>query len=361
MENTEKLEIIKSDDVAKIQTGIQSFNERKLELETLAESAKQLVSIENKEDYKIVSAKRKELKAARVKVSNESKAMKAIIKNVTDLISTSEKDLTAITTPEETRLEGLEECYEAEQEKIKIEKENVEKQRIQDRINELAKFNHAVDYIVLVGLTDEQYNQRLLEAETEFKQQEHLKFIEEQQRLEKQLIEQERIEKERAELEELRKLKQQLENEKLELQKQVEAAAQKAKEEQEAALQKAKDEEAAALRAKQEEENRKIQEEKLAQQKILDQQREEKLKKEAAEKAIKDAAEKEEKKKIAEQKRLEKLPDLEKMKRLVLSASFNNELLSFKTEEIQKLSTKFVQDLEDLKSNYLITIENLNQ
>lgn len=200
-------ELTTTTELQKITTGLESFEQRKQSLIDLAESAEHLAieSIGDTEGIKAVSTKRKELKSARVQIEKEGKSMRDLITPISKHISAKEKELLSIILPHEERLYAREQWVEKEIEKIQQEKEAEEKARIQQRIDQLAKYNVAIDYVMCLGLTDEQFEKKLSVAKSEFEAEQ--KRIEEEnnriaaekkkeeERLKKQKEDQEKEEK----------------------------------------------------------------------------------------------------------------------------------------------------------------------
>lgn len=279
---------------------MQSFEERKEQLEVLAESAKLLsiTDFNDRESLKIISAKRKELKAARVKVEGEGKTMRDQVRPITNLISEKEKELVAIIEPEEKRLSEFESWVESEKERVRQEEIKAENDRIQSRIDALAKFGYQIDYADLKTMSNETFNNYLKAAEAQYNKEQEEKAEAERVRLEneeKERIareeEQKRIESERAELQRLRE---------------EAAKSQAIIDENNARIKKEQEEKEAAIRAEQQriaDEKAAIEEQRRKEEEAKQRAKEiEKAKAEAAEKArlkaIEDA-------RVAEEKRIE--------------------------------------------------------
>lgn len=296
-------------DLQKITTGLEAFEQKKEELITLVQSSQgiDVISLEDKAGYTLVSTKRKSLKAARVEIEKQGKAMRDLINPITKHISAKEKELVAIISPEEDRLASREKWFDDEVARIKAEKEAAEKARIQRRIDELAKYNVAVDYTQVLGMTDEQFKDKLTQSKFDYE-------------AEQARIEAERLAAEQAKREEEERL--QKEREEL------------------GRLKREQDEKEAELRAEQarinaerkaiEEEKQRIEREK--QEAIEAQKRKEELKQaqqEAAERAIAEQKEKEEEERLEAERKLAAAPDKVKLEALI------NSLQSLKVPEIQ--------------------------
>lgn len=226
-------------DLKKIETGLNSFEKKKTELEVLAKEAKGLTlpNLHDKEQYKKIVECRKKLKGARIPIQKEAKELRDIINPFIKQISEREKELIAITDTEEKRLAQLEDLYDQEQERIKKEKAEAEKKRIQERIDKLQQYGRAHDYLELMAMDDDNFNEILEMAKNDFEdEQKRIKEEqEEQERLKKE--EEERLAKIKAEQEAERKRlkeaenKQREEREKFEKEKQEFAERQKAEQE----------------------------------------------------------------------------------------------------------------------------------
>jgi hypothetical protein len=162
--------LTKNTDLELISTRLVAFEAKREELILLAQSCKDvdITSIDDKAALAVVSTKRKALKAARVDVEKQGKSMRDMITPVAKHISAKEKELVAIISPEEERLASREQWVEAEQERIRAEKAEAERQRINDRIHKLSVYNVAVDYIQVLAWTDEQFLEKLTAARIEF-------------------------------------------------------------------------------------------------------------------------------------------------------------------------------------------------
>lgn len=262
-------------ELEKITSGLQIFETRKSELINLKNEAATIVftKLETKDDYKMVSAMRKHLKAERVEVQREGKAMRDILTPINKMIMEREKELVAIISPEEDRLSKLEEDFEREEAEKKAEAERIAKLKIQARIDSLAQYNVAIDYDVLISLTDEQFEAKVAKSKEEFeaeqyrlaeqkaseeaarKQQEEKEAAEkaaEQARIkaERETLEKQRQEQE-AEQRKLQKEREEMEAEKARMKAEKEAA-EKAEQDRLAAIEKAKVEEEQRIKAEKE-------------------------------------------------------------------------------------------------------------
>jgi hypothetical protein len=322
--------ITQTDSLTQIQTGLIAFEERKAKIIELAESATDLTLDDWKDSktLKVISAKRKELKAERVAITKEGKSMRDLIAPVTKMILEKEKELVSILEPEEERLEGYEKwaAEEAEKERqAEIERENA---RIQKRIDELAEYGYQIDYADIKAMSDETFAKYLDAAKTQFEKEQAEKAEQERLRIEQE--ERERKERE-AEQERLRKEREELERLRLE-QEQREAELRKQQEAIEAERIRIEQEKQAAERAKKEEEMRKRREEEI-------QRAREEAAEQARIKAIEDAkeaerirVEQEEKARIAAEKKAARQPDKVKIEAYI-NAIIAVPVPEMKTEE----------------------------
>jgi len=151
------------------------FNPTKAELQVLAIQYKDLKinGIEDKEGYKIVHEAEMKLKSTRVAISKTRKEFtapkQAEIKEAIEL----EKELLWIIVPIETSLKEQKALIEAEKERIK--QTEIEKQRkfLQDRVDELFKYNYVhTNLYELSQMSDEDFQNQVFQAKTMFESQE---------------------------------------------------------------------------------------------------------------------------------------------------------------------------------------------
>lgn len=323
--------LVKVDELNKITEGLEAFELRKKELSDLAESAKDfgVSTIEDKEAYKQLVEKRKELKAARVLVEKEGKAMRDVITPVSKMISSKEKELVAIIEPEEERLSKNEAWFIAETDRVKAEAEAKEKARIQARMDALNSFNVAIDYIEVLSMTDEQFNARLEAAKIDFQIELDRKAKEEAEAAEAKRIEEERIAAERAELEKLRKEKEEAEKA---MQAERDAIAAERK-----AIQDEKDKIEADKQAAIDAENKRIQDEAN---RVKREAEIEQAKKDAAKKALEDQKAKEERDRIAAERKAARQPDKAKLEAYILNLESLLTPVALKSEEALNITTE---------------------
>lgn len=186
-----------------INDGLKAFEEKKSELTKLKEDAAGLTieSIDDKEAIKTVATWRKSLKAARVEIQKQGKAMRDPLTKISKSISAKEDELIDIISPTEKDLQEKEDWVESEKKKLSEAEEARKQAIIQQRIDKLAAFGFAIDIIFLQGLDEAQFEKVLANAQAEFEKEEAKKA--EDARLEQE--KQAQIAKDLADLSELRR------------------------------------------------------------------------------------------------------------------------------------------------------------
>lgn len=240
-----------------IKSGLEVFESRKADLTELANRAAglKIESIEDTETLKQVSTIRKTLKAQRVSIEKEGKSMRDPLTSISKHISAKEKELVSIIEPTERDLQAQEKWVEDEKEKIRLDAERKEQERIQTRVNQLAAYGYTIDITQIKTLSDEDFQGVLDEAKVEFDKEQAVKAEAERvakEEAEKLQREREELHRLRAEHEQrekvLREEQQRIDHEKreIELQKQREADEKKRQDE----LNKAREEAAETARLK---------------------------------------------------------------------------------------------------------------
>lgn len=332
-------------DTQKIAAGIKAFEAKKIELQELADSANGLTinGIEDREGLKVLSSKRKELKAMRVEITKQGKSMRDTLTAVSRNISAKEKELVEIIEPVEKELQSKEDAIEAEKERIRqgeIERENA---RIQKRIDALAQYGYQIDYTDIKAMSDETFDKYLEAAKAQFENEQAEKAEQERlqrEREEKERLEREaeakRIEDERKELEALRK-KQEEAQRIIDEQNARIAAENKRIEDEKAAIE--------AARQKEIEDKKRAEEIRIAQEKAAESARLKAI--EDAKEAERIRAEKEEKERIAAERKAARQPDKIKIQEYI-KAIKSVPVPDMKTEDgqvimsqIQELITRF--------------------
>ncbi|SDZ81635.1 hypothetical protein SAMN05192529_102102 [Arachidicoccus rhizosphaerae] len=198
----------------KVNTGLVAFNNKKSELEALAQSAAEITinGVGDKEGYKLADAKRKELKKERVSISSQGKEMRDTINKVSKDIIEKEKELIAIIEKEEKRLVEEQDKVDAEKERIRLEEIRKEEERIQKRVDGLRQYGYEIDLSALKSLSDEDYNQLQETAKANYEAEQarlEAERLEAEKKAEEERLAREaeakKLADERKELEELRK------------------------------------------------------------------------------------------------------------------------------------------------------------
>jgi hypothetical protein len=347
----------------KIETGLQILDEKEVSLIELKArcSGLKIAGIEDKVGFKAVREARLTLKDARVQIQKDGKSLRENAIKFQKAVIEKENQLIGIIEPIEKELLQEEETYNNLVEQERARKEREENERIQKRIDALAKFNHGLDVYEAKIMPEEDFQALLGHAEAEFiKDQERIaaEKAEEEKRkaeaLEAQRLYEERIKKEREELD----------RQKAEYEAQRKAdleLAEKARkereyiEEQNRKEQQRKEAELRAEREKLEAEKRAIELEKAKQEAAdkarLDEQN--RIKREAEEKELRDLKAKEE---AARQEALK--PD--KTKFLEYIESFNQRPGPDLTNpEAKKLLTSFFRQLDELSAEFKTKINQL--
>lgn len=186
----------------KINKGLVIFEERKDKLTSLAVKAALIIinGIDDKAGITAASIMRKELKSERVLIQNEGKGLRDTLTVISREISAKEKELIAITSPEENRIADMEAVIEAEKETIKQAAIAAENTRVQTRIDSLAAYGFAVDFATVKTIDDATFAGVLENAKAE-----HLKELAAKAEAQRLIdLEAEKLKAERLELEELR-------------------------------------------------------------------------------------------------------------------------------------------------------------
>lgn len=323
------------------------LDEKEETLKALADQYKGLTvdGTEDKEGFKALRNARITLKNERVAIENAAKALREPAIRFQKKVIEREKQLVAIIAPTEEALHAEEKRIEQLKEEARKEREMWEAKQLQDRLDKLAEYNYAADWVEVKHMTDDEFNTLLAHAkashEEELRRQAEIRAEEERKRKE----EEERLQRER---EELARLRAEQEAREVELRRQEEERQAKIREEQERLR---------AERERIEAERRAIEEEKR---KAEEARRLEEARKEAAERARREEQEriKREAEEKAERERLAKLeaerqealkPDKEKLRDYAanlmsvtppdLSTPEANALLKHAVKKLHDLST----------------------
>lgn len=313
-----------------INSGLVAFEERKAKLTEIKNQCDHLTieSLDDKQGIMQVVTYRKKLKSERVEITKEGKSMRDPLTQLSRTICEKENELIAIIEPTEKLLLSKEKWVEQEKERISIELENKEKERIQSRIDRLAQYGFAIDLNFIKGLDDDSFEKVVSNARIEH-EKELAKKAEEKCLAE---IEAQRLIDERKELQELRKKQE-------EAQRIIDENNRKIKDEQ--------DQKEAAIRNEQlriEDEKRKIE---LAKQKEMED------KKRAAELEIarNEAAEKE-RQRLIEKAKQDKIDVEEKLNQASDKIKFQHVVTQLKAIAMPEMkSNKSKKILQEVKSS----------
>lgn len=164
------------------------FTPKKKELEDLALKYKDLRKweIKNKEELKIVHNAEQELIKTRTAISKARLDYTRPIEQAKKEAIAKEKELLWVIWPVEEDLKERKKAYLDEQERIKKEKEEQVRKKLQERIDELNKFNYSYsDVYKLSQMSDEDFNVILDQVKIDFENEEKVrKEKEEQEKIE---------------------------------------------------------------------------------------------------------------------------------------------------------------------------------
>lgn len=144
-------------DITSIFTSENFYEQEKLRIAKLAEKAKTALNIPitDKTSYHINHEAQMELRDERIKWEKARKDFTASLDEKKKFAIERERSITCHIIPVEDQLKAKKEAYDAEQERIKAEKE-AEKNRIfQERVNELTKYGVTTDLASLRDMSDE--------------------------------------------------------------------------------------------------------------------------------------------------------------------------------------------------------------
>lgn len=281
-----------------IEKGISLLNDKQGHLVELAKkfAGLKVNGIGDREGFAVLTKARKELKGERVQIEKDAKDLREGAVKFQKAVIAKEKELIALIKPTEDALLAEEKRIESEVEAIRVEQERKENERIQNRINQLAKFNHAIDLYDAKVMSDEKFTEFLATAEADFKveqdriaaeakakkdEEERLNIEAEERRkkeLEDRRIEDERLQKQREDQERIRLEQEKKEQEIREQQSKLEAERKKLEEEKR--LEEAKKEAAEKARLEEQQRIKREEEEKVERERLakIEAERQEALK-----------------------------------------------------------------------------------
>lgn len=162
MNNSENNLLIRIDQ-NKINNSLLSFVSKRSEIESIVASAfgLKIEGIEDKKGYALVSAKRKELKAQRIEIEKQAKEIRRIFDSAKKTVIEKEKLLLDIVAPIEDGLYQQEKAIDAENERIKQEKEHEQERLIQSRVDSFLSLGFNISGLEVKYMTDSEYETRL--------------------------------------------------------------------------------------------------------------------------------------------------------------------------------------------------------
>lgn len=193
-------------DITSIFTSENFYEQEKLRIERLAEKSKLALAtpITDKASYKINHEAQMELRDERIKWEKARKDFTASLDEKKKFAIDRERSITCHIIPVEEELKAKKEAYDAEQERIKAEKEAEEMRIFQKRYDELMKYGVTTDLASLKAMTDDGFR---MMADMYKKKWEESEKIRLEQEAEKARQEAELEKKRQEELEEAQKLK----------------------------------------------------------------------------------------------------------------------------------------------------------
>ena len=172
-----------------------------------------IAGVDDKQGYLAVSTARKALKTKRVEIQKIGKELRSKATAFSKAVIAREDLLVSCIEPMEYLLQQKEDAIDEEKDRIRIEADRLEDERIQKMIDQFSAVGAAVDYTEIKGMTEDQFSERLLEATAQ-----HDKKLreeqEERERLESERLEEERVRRIREEEAEVKRKQQEEANEK---------------------------------------------------------------------------------------------------------------------------------------------------
>lgn len=193
-------------DITSIFTSENFYESEKERIAKLADKAKTALEtpITDKASYKINHEAQIELRDERIKWEKARKEFTASLDEKKKFAIDRERSITCHIIPVEEELKAKKEAYDAEQERIKAEKEAEEARIFQERYDELMKYWVTTDLISLKAMTDDGFRMMADMYKKKWEEKEAIRIAEE---AEQKRIADEAEKKRQEELEEARKLK----------------------------------------------------------------------------------------------------------------------------------------------------------
>ena len=244
-------------DMTSIFTSEQFYEQEKLRIEKLAWKAKTALEtpITDKASYKINHDTQMELRDERIKWEKARKDFTASLDEKKKFAIDRERSITCHIIPVEEELKAKKEEYDAEQERIKAEKEAEIQRTFQARLDEMTSYGYTTDLAALRDMSDEWFRMMADMYKKKWEEAEKVRIAKEVEIMKR---EREAEEKRQAELEEARKLKEENDKKSQEL-----ADRQKAMDDKENEIKRQEELKATAEKAR-EDERQRIENERIA-------------------------------------------------------------------------------------------------
>jgi len=193
-------------DITSIFTSEQFYEQEKLRIEKLAGKAKTALAtpITDKASYKINHDAQMELRDERIKWEKARKDYTSSLDEKKKFAIDRERSITCHIIPVEEELKAKKEAYDAEQERIKEEKEAEIQRTFQARLDEMTSYGYTTDLAALRDMSDDGFRMMADMYKKKWEEAEKIRIAQEQ---ENKRIADEAEAKRQAELEEQRKLK----------------------------------------------------------------------------------------------------------------------------------------------------------
>lgn len=171
MKDDKNTELVKSEDLVKLKTDIDVFENQKQELIELVRSTKGITcaGLDDKEGFEKVNTAYKEIRDKRIELEKTGKSMRDMITPITKHISAKEKELVDVLEPEEQRLKEQRDNYNNLKAEEKKKKEEAERKIVEDRAKQLMAIPHVefngTTYSLQEITLDQQYIGQLSEEQ----------------------------------------------------------------------------------------------------------------------------------------------------------------------------------------------------
>jgi len=149
-----------------ITSQLTKFEFKKEELQVLAKEYSLLTieGVDDKEGYSKVHEARMTLVRKRTSIGKVVKELKDVANTFKKSVDERGDEFVEIIQPTENLLWDRESAIDRQKEFIKAEKQRLEDEKIQERINQLAAVGQVADYVTIKGMTEDQFIEELTEA-----------------------------------------------------------------------------------------------------------------------------------------------------------------------------------------------------